>query len=460
MTVIEGLLIFFALVLGYFFIVLFLHKRGTLKKYNISFYGPGLLIRSKKGVNFLKKIARRKRFWKAFGSSGIIVCFIVMIFFVILLIFNSVLIFDLAPEQKDLLPGPEAILPFPGINPILPFEYVLYIVFALVAAVIIHEFSHGILSLVAKVKVKSLGMMYLIIPLGAFTEPDEEELKKVDIVKRMRVYAAGPLSNFVVAMICLCLFSFVFMSAVVPIDGADVFYVLEDTPAESIGLSAGAVITSINDSEVKNYEDFSKTMDNIMPNQTVNITYTTNHQFYSDQVTLTSVYEYYSKYTDEQLNESWENLSFLGIGKNQYKTSMLSSLQNPFTDNFPGGLLDLYVLPFFGYLIGYNPIASPFTDGYTISGPLSALPLDIFWGIVNTLYWVFWISLALGIFNVLPMIPLDGGFLFNDAMRLLVKKIKKDISDERRDKIAKNVATISSVFILIMIILPLLIKYI
>jgi len=34
------------------------------------------------------------------------------------------------------------------------------------------------------------------------------------------------------------------------------------------------------------------------------------------------------------------------------------------------------------------------------------------------------------------MIPLDGGFLFNDALGSLVKRLKKDSPEEIRNKIA------------------------
>ncbi|KYK22828.1 hypothetical protein AYK24_01585 [Thermoplasmatales archaeon SG8-52-4] len=495
MTIFEGLLIFFTIVFIYFIIVYILHKKGILKKYNISFYGPGLLFRTKKGVGFLEKIASKKRFWKAYGSTGILVCFIVMVLFVFLLVFQSFILFDLEPEQKELIPGPEAAFPIPGLNPILPIEYFLYIILGLIIALIVHEFSHGILSIVGKIKVKSLGMLLLVIPIGAFTEPDEEELKKTDIPKRMRVYAAGPLSNFAVAFICLLLFSFIFMSAVQPISGVDIFYVLDDTPAESIGLSKGCVITNINDTKVVNSENFALVMNNTKPNQNINIIYMIQEEKFSTNVELISRYDYHKNYykkkgieLDESINqsivesykeyyeskgielnesfnqsiiESLKNDSFLGIGFNPYnKEYLLSSIKNPFTYRFPDGLFNLYALPFFGYIARYNPIAYPFTNSYIITGPLNALPTELFWGIINTLYWVFWISLALGIFNVLPMIPLDGGFLFNDAFRVIVKKIKKDITNETRDKIVRKITTIASIAILLMILLPFLVKYI
>ena len=120
----------------------------------------------------------------------------------------------------------------------------------------------------------------------------------------------------------------------------------------------------------------------------------------------------------------------------------------------------MYALPIFGYVSGYNPIAEPFINNYKITGPLSLLPNDVYWAIVTALYWIFWLNLLVGLFNVLPMIPLDGGFLFNDALKSFIKRVKKDISNERRDKIVKNISLIISLTILFLILFPFFFKYI
>lgn len=461
MSLIEGLLIFFAIVIIYFLIVSMLNRAGILKKYNISPYGPALLLRTTKGRNFLKKIASKKRFWKAYGSFAVVFCFIVMIFMVTIFIWQAIMLLELnlSPAEKAFLPGPEIALALPGINPILPIEYIGYIILALAIAIIVHEFSHGILTFAGKLKVKSLGILYLIVPIGAFCEPDEKQLKKTTTAKRMRVFAAGPMSNFVVTFIVILIFSFIFMSALQPLDGAEVLSTLDDTPGEEINIPAGARIINFNDSKVDNINDFEKVIDDTQPNQRVNISYIIDGSKVSTQVRLMDVYSYFINQTDEKINESYKNDSFLGI-RFTPREGFINSLKNPFTYDFPNGFITLYALPLFGYIQGYNPIASPFKENYEIIGPLSVLPDAVFWGIVIALYWIFWLNLAVAVFNVFPIVPLDGGFLFSDAVSSFIKRIKKNITDEKREKIVRNISIFVSLSVLFLVLFPFFIKYI
>jgi len=295
MSVIESILIFIAIILVYAGIVFLLYKKGVLKKHNISFYGPALMWRTEKGIQFLKNRAKHERFWKIYGNTSIIFCFITMVLMTALMIMTAWLVFGFTPAQRNALPGPEVALVLPGINPILPLEYLGYVLLGLVIAIMVHEFSHGILALADKLKVKSLGILYLIVPIGAFCEPDDEEVKKARILSRMRIYAAGPAANFVVVLLSVLLFSAVFMSAVQPgVSGAIVFTVDADSPASQIGLQTGVTITRVNDTVIHTGDEYFNAWNNTNANQTVNITYMKSGTLHTTQVLLGDKYVEYA----------------------------------------------------------------------------------------------------------------------------------------------------------------------
>jgi membrane-associated protease RseP (regulator of RpoE activity) len=87
----------------------------------------------------------------------------------------------------------------PGIN--LPFfEGII----ALIVVLVVHEGAHAVLTRIAKVPLLSSGIaVFGIIPIGAFVEPDEKKLARVDAQRQTRVLVAGSTSNL---MTCVAFF--------------------------------------------------------------------------------------------------------------------------------------------------------------------------------------------------------------------------------------------------------------
>jgi len=98
--------------------------------------------------------------------------------------------------------APGGTLLLPGVN--LPFfEGIL----ALIIIMIVHEGSHAVLARMANVPIRSSGIvLFGIIPIGAFVEPDEKKLEKIDRVRQTRVLAAGSTANFVSSVVFFILF--------------------------------------------------------------------------------------------------------------------------------------------------------------------------------------------------------------------------------------------------------------
>ena len=169
--------ILFALFLVYWAIISILDKKGILERYNISTYGPVLMIRTVKGQALLDTLARPKRSWRTFANIGIVLMFIGMFAMFFIIILSDIAM--LASIGENTLPEPgkfnEArnIFLIPGVNEFIPLTWG---VIALLVTLVVHEFSHAILCRVEGIRVKSMGILLAIVPIGGFAEPDEEEL--------------------------------------------------------------------------------------------------------------------------------------------------------------------------------------------------------------------------------------------------------------------------------------------
>ncbi|UCD92115.1 MAG: site-2 protease family protein [Methanobacteriota archaeon] len=429
-------LFIFVLVISIWIIIMYiLYKKKVLEGTPFALSGPFLLWKTERGKEFIDKLSKPKRFWKVYGDFSIVVTFVVMFTFLFLLMWVATLVMNI-PESR--VPRPEMILGIPGLNPIIP---IWYGIMALIIAMVVHEFAHGILTRVAKSRIESLGVVFFILPIGAFVEPNEDELTTMKKRKRSRLFAAGPTTNIIVALICSLIFTQVFIGSAEPkAIGNGIIGVIADTPAANASLEPGMIITSIEYNgtvtDIDNSTAFSLLMSGTRPNETINMTLFYNGQITRKEVILTSrdnktqgLLGVYTIYT--------------GTGKQiYYPTIRLDSL-----DSTLYSLLVYVTLP----IRGLSPIEKPYTDFYGPTGAMAAIPESAFWVLANTFYWVFWINLMLGLTNALPAVPLDGGYVFRDGLDTFLSRIRKDMKPERREAIVRNVSYFLAFFILALI---------
>ena len=400
-------------------------NEGYLQKYNMDLvWGRSFLMwRTDWGKDFIERISQNKPFWRRVGDVWVVTVFIIMILMFSLLLWQATLAWQI---PKTSAVSPKMMIGLPGLNPVIPLWYGIL---ALVIAMVVHEFSHGILSRVAGVKVKALGLLLFFFPVGAFVEPDEEGMKSMKKWERMRLYAAGPGSNMVVAVVFSFLFSSVMVASLEPAeDGLLLYSVSADYGGAEAGLEPWMLLTAIDEEEVRNTDDWKRIMNDTYAGQTVNVSILNRGVPGIYSVTLSDKGSYYLKYYPDYY-ESWmSGKGFMGVAAENPKI-ITDSLANP-TEN-----ILLYIsLPF----AKLQPFPEHFTSIYEPAGAIGILPDNIFWILANSFYWIFWLNLMVGLTNALPAVPLDGGFIFADGVTGILDKFKKGMSAQRKEKIVDN----------------------
>jgi len=429
----------FCLYLGWYSFALFVvawvtgvrwaDNEGYLAKYNMDLvWGRSFLMwRTDWGKDFIEKISQNKPFWRRVGDVWVVTVFVIMILMFSLLLWQATLAWQI---PKTSAVSPKMMIGLPGVNPVIPLWYGIL---ALVIAMVIHEFSHGILSRVANVKVKALGLLLFIFPVGAFVEPDEEEMKAMKKWERMRLYAAGPGSNMVIALIFSFLFSSVMVASLAPAeDGLLLYSVSTDYGGAEAGLEPWMLLTSINEEPVEDSDDWQRIMNDTYAGETVNVSVMNAGVPETYAVTLSDKGSYYLKYYPD-LYEPWmSGKGFMGVAA-ENPEFVTNNLANP-TEN-----ILLYIsLPF----AKLQPFPEHFTSIFEPSGAVGIIPDNLFWILANSFYWIFWLNLMVGLTNALPSVPLDGGFIFADGITGVLDKVKTGLTEQRKEEIVDNLVAV------------------
>ena len=175
-------------------------------------------------------------------------------------------------------------------------------------------------------------------------------LKKASKISRLRVYGAGSIANITLALVALLIVSAA--SYGIPHyfseDGIQINHIVGDSPSDGV-LKEGMVIESINNTKINDSEDYVGIVGSFKPGD--NVTVATNQGDYS--LTLDK-------------NPNNESVGFFGIQAGKHFSMADNTL-----------------------------------------GPL---PWVLF-SIIDLFQWIFTLNLGIGLFNLLPIKPLDGGHM-------------------------------------------------
>lgn len=327
------------------------------------------------GLKLMDSAAKKhRRFVLFLGYAGILVGFLGMILISYGLISNIYVLFT-KPEAS---PGVGLVLPFKAKGVFfVPFFYWIISIFIIA---VVHEFSHGLIARAHNLKVKSSGFAFLglVIPIipAAFVEPDEKELRKRPYKEQLSVFAAGPFSNIIIAFLFVAIASFILTpvaNSVIEPNGVkitDYTKGSEKFPAESAGIKIGEVVYQIDDTPTPYVDNLSAVLRSKKPNDIATIK--TDKSSY--RITLAK-------------NPENESRAYIGAYLEQ-STRIKDDIKSKYGEFLPNALIWVYGL----FVI------------------------------------LFILNLGIGLFNLVPIGPLDGG-------RMLQLPLQRYFGKEKGNKI-------------------------
>lgn len=156
--------------------------------------------------------------------------------------------------------------PIPGLPTITFFHWII----SIFVVAIIHEFSHGLFARFNKIKIKSSGFAFFGPILAAFVEPDEKQLNKQSRFTQLSVFSAGPFSNIVTGLIFVLIASFLIAPAVASsfdVTGVKIVDISKDLPAFTSGLAKDDIILSINGIPIEDSQNLTDIMNMTVPGE-------------------------------------------------------------------------------------------------------------------------------------------------------------------------------------------------
>ncbi|MFA5797062.1 MAG: site-2 protease family protein [Candidatus Woesearchaeota archaeon] len=349
-----------------------------------------LMYKTKWGIKFINKFAdKNKEFVKLVGYSAIGIGFLGMIAivgFFIKGLYELIFVPSALPTMSLVIPGVQ----IPGSPIFVPFWYGII---ALFCVVVFHEFGHGIIARAHGIKIQSTGIVFFGPIIGAFVEPDEKQLTKQSSHVQHSVFAAGPFFNALLAAAVLLVLLLIFnplLSTMVDPTGVTFTSLQKGYPAETYGLEKGVTYTQVNGVPIKDSTTLVSELSCVKPNQTV---------------------------------------TFVNSEKNV--TMITTASPDDKTKGYIGvtGIKTNYVLK---------------SEAWWYKGVYYLLFI-----LTNLLEWIFMLSLGIGLANLLPLGPVDGGRMLHIGLTDIQGK-------EKGYKTWVRVSIITLVVLLILVLVPII----
>lgn len=288
------------------------------------------------------------------------------------------------------------------------------------------DFSIGFGPALFKFKKNDITYALRAIPLGGACRFYGEEDDPIDAVsfnsqkpwKRLIVIFAGPFMNFVLAYILAVVMMFSFgQTAYKTYDNGDIAVMINDLTADGAaqraGIMAGDMLLKVNNSSIEDephdFEDkLNVVSDAISAAPSDGLTVTVKRGDERLEIFVSNIYN----------AEEGRNIIGIVMGGEQY------FIPYGFFESFGEAgktLIDIVKLTFEAI---FNGLTKGFKDG-DVSGIVGTVAITMKMASKGFYYLMFvmvLISMSLGIMNLLPILPMDGGHLLFDFIELVVGK--------------------------------------
>lgn len=298
--------------------------------------------------------------------------------------------------------------------------------------ILIHEFGHFIIAKKSGIRVNefAIGMgpkifskqkgetLYSVnlFPIGGYCamegedseSDDERSFDKAPAYKRFFTIIAGPLTNLIFAGLIFAFVSFNTGTASTSIGNFT-----KNSPIKAQGFKVNDEIVEIDGNKINNFNDISKNLENYYQKHGKN-----------DKISLKVKRD--NKYIEKNVKVKFENKRpLLGFIPKNKDVGFLESIKIGFKEVGSMIVLMINVLKsLFTGKLGFSALSGPV-------GVVKEMGRQANLGIMNLLFFLGYISVNLGFFNLLPIPALDGSKIFTSLFEMITKRrVNKKIEEK------------------------------